>query len=184
MLGILPIDFQLIWDAAVETNYQGQKVYFMSPEDVLLSVCINSRRRRYSRLKSLYEIAEHLNNKDAINWREFVRRVREARCNSIVYTSFLTTQLTLGCELPPGLREDLTINPLKASAISCIIRYLSRHVSLYSLHPYSDPCISIFGLKVNLEMLITHTIHLPNLIRHLYKQRLNFREISDIVKKD
>jgi hypothetical protein len=99
MNGVLPINFQRIWDDATKIKYKGRDVFVMSPEDMLISACIQSCRRRFFRLKNLCDIAEIINKYSDIKWRKLTRNTREYHCNNIVYTALLVTKMTLGCEL-------------------------------------------------------------------------------------
>ena len=56
--GLLPIDYKSIWEQAEQAEYHGYPVLLMSTTDLLLSLCINSNRKRYFRLKSLCDISE------------------------------------------------------------------------------------------------------------------------------
>jgi hypothetical protein len=58
MNGVLPVDFQAIWQEAVAVDYRGERTLVMRTEDLLLAVCINACRKRFFRLKSLFDIAE------------------------------------------------------------------------------------------------------------------------------
>jgi hypothetical protein len=47
MNGVLPIDFRQIWQNARKIEFRGREVWVMSPEDILISTCINSCRKRF-----------------------------------------------------------------------------------------------------------------------------------------
>lgn len=177
MFGVLSIDFREIWERAIKFNFRGQDVFLMSPEDLLLSVCINSRRKRYFRLKSLYEIAELVRENGNLDWDVFAKRARKYRCNSIVYTALLTTKMTIGCELPSGSLESLGVSSWRAKAIQYLILFFSQRVPLHTTHPYNDPIIRVFGTNINLGAIIMHSIYLPQFIRYLINQRLTLREM-------
>jgi hypothetical protein len=117
MNGILPIDFQRVWADARATGYHGQPCFIMSVEDMLISLCINSCRRRYFRLKSLCDIAETVRQREEIDWLLLAEKARTYRCNHIVYTALLATQATLGCPLPDSLRQDLALSPRRSRMI-------------------------------------------------------------------
>jgi hypothetical protein len=130
MNGTLPVNFQRIWDEATQIKFRGRDVFVMSPEDMLISACINSYRKRFFRLKALCDIAEIINKYSDMKWEELTRKAREYDCNNIVYTALLVTKITLGCEqLPERVFDNLAISPVKAT----IIRYLSQRMSFSSL---------------------------------------------------
>ena len=155
--GALPIDFQEIWDDTTRTKVGGQDVFLMSPEDLLMSVGINSCRKRFFRLKSLCDIAELINRYPGIKWEELATRARAYNCNNIVYTALRVTKMTLGCKLPPGLLDDLKVNPIRAKVIDRLVRHLSQHSSLDSLYPFSGT--QVFGREVNLAVMLPYATY-------------------------
>ena len=110
MNGVLPVRFDRIWAAARAVGFHGQEAFVMAPEDLLLSLCINSCRKRYFRLKHLFDIAETVHRLD-LDWDRFAARAREDRCEAIAYTALHVARETLGCRVPdldvPRLRRLL-----------------------------------------------------------------------------
>lgn len=147
----LPVDFERIWDDATTINFRGQNVFVMCPEDFLASVCINSCRKRYFRLKALCDIAEIVNAYPDLNWTKFVTRVRLYDCRDIVYTALLVTTMTLGCDLPNGLLDSLATSSIRARVIRWISRRmaLTAYASLYSKN-------KIRGRSVNWPLILPY----------------------------
>lgn len=132
MNGVLRIDFERIWRNAVPVDFQGCRALLMPVEDLLLSVCINSCRKRYFRLRSLCDIAECIARHRELDWDIFVRRVRECDSGSIVYTALLVTKWTIGCDIPPGLLDSLGVNPVRLRLLRSLVYLLLRVGSLFS----------------------------------------------------
>ncbi|HEX6864344.1 MAG TPA: nucleotidyltransferase family protein, partial [Thermoanaerobaculia bacterium] len=99
MNGVLPVRYDRIWAAARAVDFHGQEAFVMSPEDLLISLCVNSCRKRYFRLKHLFDIAETVQRIE-IDWDRLAARAREDRCEGIVYTALHVTAETLRCEVP------------------------------------------------------------------------------------
>jgi hypothetical protein len=99
MNGVLPIPFARIWQDARPIDFRGQDAWVMSPEDLLISLCINSCRKRFRRLKSFFDIAETIAAGN-LDWERLTRKVRSYRCEGIVFSALLTTERTVGCSLP------------------------------------------------------------------------------------
>jgi len=157
MNGVLPIDFYEIWDDATKIRFRGRDVFVMSPEDMLMSTCINSCRKRFFRLKSLCDIAEIINKYPGLKWEELTRKARAYDCNNIVYTALLVTEMTLGCELPDEVLDNLAVSPVRETIIRSLIRYLSRRMSLSALYPFSGR--NMFGRKVNLSLILPYATY-------------------------
>jgi hypothetical protein len=148
----LPIDFKKVWYHAKETTFKGQKVFVMSPEDMLLATCINSCRKRFFRLKSLCDIAEIINHFPQLDWEVFVHHVKEYRCHHIVYTALLITSLTIKCHLPMKILSKLNVNRLRAILIHLVIKYLSNRVPLNLLLPSTGK--AIWGKNINPALML------------------------------
>jgi hypothetical protein len=134
MNGALPIDFDTIWNDAFKIRYQEFDIFVMSPEDMLIAVCINSCRKRFFRLKSLCDIAEIINKYTDLNWEMLTQKAKIYHCQNIVYTALLATKMTVGCHLPEGLFDALGVNPIRSK----IIRSLSRRMSLSAFSSLSS----------------------------------------------
>ena len=98
----------------------------MSPEDMLISLCVNSCRKRYFRLKALCDIAETVNRCGSLDWSKLVQKATAYDCRAIVYAALFITQSRLNCALPTGVLDALHLNPARRRAI----HYLSRQLSL------------------------------------------------------
>ncbi|HEX9923857.1 MAG TPA: nucleotidyltransferase family protein [Anaerolineae bacterium] len=163
--GTLPVNFQRIWDDAAIINYRGHDVFVMSPEDLLIAVCINSCRKRFFRLKALCDIATILNKYDDLNWEILVNKAHEYDCRTIIFTALLVTELTVGCKIPLGVLDDLSAGPLK----TFIIRYLSRRMSWSSLS-------TLYSGKKIVGRRISPSLILPCLTYRWYQlgRKINF----------
>jgi hypothetical protein len=127
MNGVLPIRYDRIWAAARAVDFHGQEAFVMSPEDLLISLCINSCRKRYFRLKHLFDIAETARRLE-IDWDLLATRAREDRCEGIVYTALHVASKTLGCRIP-----DLDALQVPHPRVLLIRRLVARHLRRGSL---------------------------------------------------
>ena len=152
----LPIDFVDIWSNAKKIHFLGYSVYVMSPEDMLIVACINSKRKRFFRLKSLFDIAEIINFYPDLNWEDFTRKAKKYRCNNLIYTALFVTKKTIGCNSPETVFKDLAVFPLRKLIIHMIIRYLNLRMSLTSLYPFleENPLIR----KTNLSLALPFAV--------------------------
>ena len=136
MNGLLPINFQNIWENAIKIEFRGYGAFVMSPEDMLMSVCINSCRKRFFRLKSLCDIAEIVSKYRDLKWEKLIKDAKEYQCNNIVYTALLVTQMTLECELPEDVLDELSGSAVRTAIIRYLVRYFIQNMSLSSSFPY------------------------------------------------
>lgn len=156
MNGVLPVDFHHIWEEATAVTFRGQRVLVMSPEDMLISLCINSCRKRFFRLKALCDIAETVRKYRNMDWERLKGKARKAKVTDIVYTALLATQMTLGCELPAGTLEDLKGSQLRTAVINRLLGRMSlaSYDSLYG-------GTAVFGRNVSWQLLLPYVTFRP-----------------------
>jgi hypothetical protein len=132
--GALPVRFASIWEEARPVRFRGAEALVMSPEDLLISLCINGCRKRYFRLKSLFDIAETVRclagAGGGIDWERFARRSREHGCEAVVWAALVVTRETLGCPLPEGALAGLGVSPARARLLRGLISAFLRTSSL------------------------------------------------------
>ena len=169
---VLPINFSQIWADSTRISFRERRLWIMSPEDMLISACINSCRKRFFRLKSLCDIAEILTKfQETLNWSLLIQKAKAYDCLNIVYTALFVTQMTIGCELPPDLFNRLKINPLRAS----LVHFLSRRMSLSafdSLFSGKD----FLGRKIDWMLLLPYATFRNYQIWRRIKYAFTFRE--------
>jgi hypothetical protein len=177
MNGSLPINFHRIWADGLRIEFGAHYAFVMSPEDMLISVCINSCRKRFFKLKALCDIAEVINKYNEMNWAEFIRKAKEYRCNNVVFTALYATKMTVGCGISEDIFNSLTVNPVR----SAIIRYLSRNMSfssLYSLHTGHRIC----GKRMDTSLFLPYSTYNCNQVwRNIV---VNWRRMPKHVHKD
>jgi hypothetical protein len=112
----------------------------MGPEDLLISLCINACRKRFIRLKSLFDLAETVARTE-IDWTRLGLRARRSRCEGIVLAALLTARETVGCALPEGALVELGVRPGRARLLEILVagaraeRRLALLLSYASLRP-------------------------------------------------
>jgi hypothetical protein len=130
MNGALPVRFDRIWEDARPVHYRGAEALMMSPEDLLVSLCINACRKRYFRLKSLFDLAETVRRLAGLDWERCARRAREHGCETVVYTALVAVEATLGCPLPAMALDGLGVSPVRAALLRALAAAVLRTTSL------------------------------------------------------
>ena len=162
MTRILPVNFQNIWDNATMIDFMGYAVYVMSPEDMLLTTCINSCRKRFFRLKSLCDIAESINKYRCLNWEKLIRDARAYQCNNIVYTALLITKMTLGSDVPQRVLKELSDRVLRDKITYCLARYFSQNFPLTLFYPYFErDREKKLVRKINISLILPYITYTP-----------------------
>lgn len=114
--GVLPVDFARIWREARRLSFRGVPAWRMSPEDLLISLCVNGCRKRF-RLKVLFDVAETLRRGGPFDPERLGRLAREGHCEGIVHAALVLARGTLGAEIPAGLLESLRLSAPRAALL-------------------------------------------------------------------
>lgn len=120
MHGVLPVSYERIWRAARPVDYRGVEAWVMAPADLLISLCVNACRKRFFRLKGLFDLAETV-RRLPVSWTEVGRRARGARCERIVLTALLAARATVGCELPEGALGALGVSRGRSGLLRLLV---------------------------------------------------------------
>ena len=144
MNGMLPINFNEVWKRSWEYNLNGFQVHIMDAEDLLISLCISSARKRYFRLKNVCDINETITKFTeakkgcmSINWDEFIRRAKTYHCNDMIYAALLVAIKYFQLRVPEFVLQILPSNQFRAVIINRICERksfsnLSNYSQLYS----------------------------------------------------
>lgn len=125
MNGLLPIDYERVFAAATKISLRDRPAFLMSPEDELVCAGIQSFRKRFFRLKSLFDIHTLISRNPALSWDGVTERARSWRCAWIAYVALVATHVSLGCELPGALRRRLGVPFARAALLHALIARMS-----------------------------------------------------------
>jgi len=155
--GILPINFEQVWQNATPLLLDAHTVFIPSPEDMLLFACVNACRKRYFYLKALFDIAEIIAKYPALDWATFTQNARAYRCNLIAYAAMRLTQRTLGANVPPSALMQLGLAAPRRWLIEFLIDMLIQWGSLTSLS--RERGAALFGRKLGWSLLLTYATY-------------------------
>ncbi|MBU1125532.1 MAG: nucleotidyltransferase family protein [Candidatus Omnitrophica bacterium] len=99
-----PVIFPLLWKRKRTQMVHGQKMYFLSDEDMLLSLAVHIRRHtRRLTLKFIVDIAELLKKSDdTLDWDYILANAQHSHCVMSVYFSLYLAQEILNTSIPPA----------------------------------------------------------------------------------
>lgn len=160
--GMLPVDFDAVWQAARPVDCYGAPGFVLSPEDHLLSLCINSCRKRFFRLKSLFDIHETIQKCAQLDWQQFCERCRRFDCGNIVFTALLVAALTLETPVPGEVMGGLGVPPARKALINAGVRFLLSTWSLVENEPRSR----LFNRRVEATLVLPYLAYRPGQIWH------------------
>lgn len=120
MNGVLPIDFDAIWRRAEPIDVGGRRAWRMSLADELVAACVQSCRKRFFRLKSVFEIDALLRD-PGLDLDAALDRSRRWRCAGPVYGAIRAANATLDTAAPTELRRRLGLSRPRAAALRFLI---------------------------------------------------------------
>jgi hypothetical protein len=151
--GAIPVDFDRIWADAHQAKSLDHQVHLMAPEDLLISVCINSCRKRFFRLKSIFDIAETARKFPSLDWEQLAAKAALYDCSPIIYTALRVTDQTVGCPIPEEAINLLSVQRLRKKLIDQMISVLAENTALAS-YPFSG--VSLAGRKLNSAIILPY----------------------------
>jgi hypothetical protein len=127
--GIVTLPYDEIWQAAHPAVLDGAAipgVYLMCPEDQLLALCVNACRKRFFRLKALFDIAETAAHYPAFDWDGFARRVRQSHAGGVVFTALYATDVTVGLPAGARVRYQALVSAPRRLMLTSMTRLMQR----------------------------------------------------------
>lgn len=149
MNGVLSIDWGRVWADAISIHYEGRDFFIMSPEDALITACVNACRKRYFNLKALCALDARLRDASALRWSEFAEKSRAYEVKDIVYTALLVAAQVMHSSLPADFAEYL------GSPKAPILELLSKRLSFSSLSSLYGGT-EIANRKVGVSLLLPY----------------------------
>ncbi|MBI3591531.1 MAG: nucleotidyltransferase family protein [Candidatus Melainabacteria bacterium] len=135
--------FNELWNNLQEIEFGGQTIKSLSPEDLLLILCIHGAKDSWSELKLIIDIAQLIKNKK-IKWEAVTKRARILDMEKVFHLGILLTNILFKIEIPKTVLEKAKADPLVIS--------LSKEVCTKTFNNISGPpeikeqCI--FQLKI------------------------------------
>ena len=162
--GMLPVDFSEIWKRSREFELNGHKIQVMDTEDLLISLCISSARKRFFRLKNMVDIHETISQANApgrgtfsIDWDEFLNRASKYRCTNIVYAALQGVKEYFQTDIPDSVLRNLPSSRLRASIMNSIVnrRFFPELKNYSELYTSSG----IIGTTINQSLLLPYSTY-------------------------
>lgn len=152
MNGTLPVSFDAIWRDSVEGVWENRPIRLMTWEDMLLSLCINSCRKRFFRLKAVCDCAETVKRAgDRLDWDLFIVKTEVYGCGGIVYAALSAADQTVGASLPQGLLDALPVAAVRRRALDQLLNRasLAAYDSIFEGR-------EVFGRNVDASLLLQY----------------------------
>ena len=122
------IDLDGLWERAKRTALGGQPVLLLSPEDLLIHLCLHaSFNHKFDNfeIKNICDISEIiLSYGNGIDWDKLVTITENCRINKYVYSTLSLTESLLGTKMPVSMRSLFTHDHADTQMIETLKDYI------------------------------------------------------------
>jgi hypothetical protein len=112
------LDLESLWERTIRVPFCGRDILAMSPEDLLLVLCIHGSKHGWERLGWVCDVAELMRAKPELSWDEVMRRSEALKISRAVLLGLDLAKSLLDAPLPgvirAALRRDRRINWVSA----------------------------------------------------------------------
>jgi hypothetical protein len=109
-----------IWERAVETLLFGQSVPTLSPEDLLIALCLHAGAHDWKHLSLFCDIALPLLRNSQLDWEIALRHLGDSNTRRIVFVSLHLTRTHFDAIIPPWLWAQISADANVLEMASCV----------------------------------------------------------------
>jgi hypothetical protein len=109
-----PLEVRELWSRAAKTPLGGGSVFTLSPEDLLLVLCVHNSKHRWERLGWICDIAE-LIERQTIDWDQVFERARRLGSERMLRLGLFLASDLLRAKLPPRIFAATRADPVVIS---------------------------------------------------------------------
>ncbi|MDT5158072.1 MAG: hypothetical protein QOH51_2429 [Acidobacteriota bacterium] len=91
---------EAVWQRAVAVGLSGGEVKSLSPEDLLLALCVHGTKHLWERLAWVCDVAALLNSQTNLDWSLIARRARDSRVERMLYLGLCLARGLAGASVP------------------------------------------------------------------------------------
>lgn len=99
-----PLDADDLWENAKLETFNGMTINTLSPEDLLLSLCVHGAKHLWERLSWIADIAQLLEVHPELNWSALLGRARQTGTERMLLLGLFLAHDLLGAKLPEQVK--------------------------------------------------------------------------------
>ncbi|MBU1694540.1 MAG: nucleotidyltransferase family protein [Verrucomicrobia bacterium] len=141
----LPLDPERLWDELQPVRFAGKDVQTLSPEVLLLILCVHGAKHGWYRLDWLCDLAGLLRAYPRMEGPRILARAEAWGAGRMLRLGLCLVQQLLGSELPPSLRESVAADRSLAALRADVERRL--------LHEPPKPITTLASLRFQVRAL-------------------------------
>ena len=127
----VPLDLEALWQRLEPASLEGSTVQNLSPEVLLLVLCIHASKPRHfwRRLSWISDLAELLQTYPQLDWERVLADAKLLRGERMLYLGLFLAENQLGVRLPPLVKERSRFDPIPKLLAAYIGRRLFSDTS-------------------------------------------------------
>ena len=123
-----------MWERLEHVSLNGVEFLTVSPEDLVMLLCVHGAKHAWERLSWICDLAELIRARPGLNW-EFIIKVASENCGErILFLGLFLVKDLLGASLPAEIlqraRDDSLVKPLAEKVYSNLFRRVGKQISV------------------------------------------------------
>jgi hypothetical protein len=173
-----PLETERLWEQLEPISLGGKEVLTLSPENLLLFLCVHGGKHGWERLGWICDIAELIRIRDAMDWRTLMNQARALKSERMLSLGLYLASDLLGAPLPEEIRARVHSDQAVKSLARQVGERLFREVlpGVFESWRFQvrirdrlwDGCRYCFGLVMTPTGLELTLIPLPAVLFPLY----------------
>ncbi len=172
--------FDHVWERVVETQCAAGTVLTLSPEDLLLYLCLNGLKDGWESLRAICDIDRLIRNSEDIDWNFILEEAKELRLERALRLGLLISVSFLRTPLPSGLSIFLEQDPFAASLNDRVCKQIRSQIDHAHKPGPARNFILIFQTLDNWQDKLNYLRGIPTRFYRLLTT-VNYRD-SEVIK--
>jgi hypothetical protein len=102
-----PFDFACLWARLIPVSLEGTTTRGLSPEDLLLILCVHGAKHGWERLMWICDVAELVRAYQRMNWERLLEQANSLGSKRILFLGLFLANDLLGAELPEEIWQSI-----------------------------------------------------------------------------
>ena len=102
---------KMLWQRLERHNFLGTEIPALSPEDLVLCICIHhGLRGGWQKLKHIFDLALILKKYDCLDWQSITKKAQQLKIKNALLTGCYIVEKLLGIKTPAKIKENYFYN--------------------------------------------------------------------------
>jgi hypothetical protein len=159
-----PFDFERLQACLIPVLCGGATICSLSPEDLLLFLCVHGSRHQWERLMWLCDIAELIRAHPQMEWQRLLEQAKTTGSKRMLLLSLFLANNLLGADLPDSVWQNIQEDPkVKVLAGKVWARFSAHATGLPELADRSAfyTHAFLFNVRERLRDKVQYLVHYP-----------------------